>query len=83
MGCIPTVEEQNTMSQSTNMQDQSAAPNQAKVASLAYALWVERGCPEGSPDVDWLEAEEELREIEHQCSGGDLAMRAESSALKH
>jgi hypothetical protein len=48
MGDIPFLEEQDTMSQST-MQN-SSAPNQAKIASLAYALWVERGRPEGSSD---------------------------------
>jgi len=32
-----------------------------QVAILAYHLWQERGCPEGSPEVDWLEAEQELQ----------------------
>ena len=61
------------MSQSTRMQrSNAAAPRSgAKIASLAYALWVERGCPEGSPDVDWLEAEEELRGLEDQSSAGN------------
>jgi hypothetical protein len=27
------------------------------VASLAYELWVQRGRPLGSPDVDWFAAE--------------------------
>ena len=27
----------------------------------AYELWIQRGCPIGSPEVDWLQAEEELR----------------------
>lgn len=27
------------------------------VARLAYNLWVQRGCPLGSPDVDWFGAE--------------------------
>jgi hypothetical protein len=66
------------MSQNTNMQNASAAPGQAKVASLAYALWVERGCPEGSPDVDWLEAEEELRELEGHASGWSHAMDSQA-----
>jgi Protein of unknown function (DUF2934) len=30
------------------------------VALLAYALWQERGCPEGSSGEDWFRAEEEL-----------------------
>jgi len=29
---------------------------------LAYAHWEARGCPHGSPDTDWLRAEEELKQ---------------------
>jgi len=35
-------------------------PVHEQIASLAYALWQARGCPEGSSDVDWLQAEEGL-----------------------
>jgi hypothetical protein len=28
------------------------------IANLAYALWQQRGCPEGSPEEDWLQAQE-------------------------
>jgi DUF2934 family protein len=31
-----------------------------QIAALAYALWQERGCPEGSPEEDWFTAEKEL-----------------------
>lgn len=27
------------------------------VTSLAHQLWIRRGCPEGSPEVDWFSAE--------------------------
>jgi hypothetical protein len=30
------------------------------VAKLAYKLWEERGCPFGSPDVDWFAAEQQV-----------------------
>ena len=30
------------------------------VERLAYKLWVERGRPSGSPDVDWVAAERAL-----------------------
>ena len=33
---------------------------QAQIQALAYHLWIERGCPVGSPEVDWFEAEEQL-----------------------
>jgi Protein of unknown function (DUF2934) len=33
---------------------------QESIAVRAYELWQERGCPDGSPEVDWFAAEEEL-----------------------
>jgi hypothetical protein len=36
------------------------SPNPASIAELAYQLWVRRGCPEGSDELDWLEAERQL-----------------------
>jgi len=30
------------------------------IAARAYELWRLRGSPEGSPEVDWLQAEREL-----------------------
>jgi hypothetical protein len=39
-------------------------PLEEQVAILAYRLWQERGCPEGSPEVDWLQAEQELQQTE-------------------
>jgi hypothetical protein len=35
--------------------------NSTELEALAYALWQARGCPEGSPDIDWLEAEKQIR----------------------
>jgi hypothetical protein len=32
-----------------------------EIAALAHSLWQARGCPEGSPHVDWLRAAEQLR----------------------
>jgi hypothetical protein len=34
------------------------------IAKLAYALWQQRGCPEGSAEQDWYEAEQTMRGIE-------------------
>jgi hypothetical protein len=31
------------------------------IGRLAYFYWEERGCPNDSPDEDWLRAEAELR----------------------
>ena len=30
------------------------------IAVFAFALWEARGCPEGSPEEDWFQAEQEL-----------------------
>ena len=35
-------------------------PDSYSIAALAYQLWHARGCPDGSPEIDWLRAEEEL-----------------------
>jgi hypothetical protein len=35
---------------------------QEDVARLAYALWQQRGCPNGSAEFDWFAAEEKLLE---------------------
>jgi Protein of unknown function (DUF2934) len=32
-----------------------------QIALLAYALWEARGCPDGTPERDWLLAEQKLR----------------------
>jgi hypothetical protein len=31
------------------------------ITAPAYDCWVARGCPVGSPEVDWLQAEEDLK----------------------
>ncbi len=35
--------------------------DQEAIARLAYFYWEERGCPNDSPDEDWLRAQAELR----------------------
>jgi hypothetical protein len=39
----------------------AAAPSQEAIAQLAYSYWEARGCQGGSPEEDWLRAEQELR----------------------
>jgi len=46
--------------ETTQTESQSEA-QQHDIAKLAYALWQHRGCPEGSAEADWLEAEETVR----------------------
>jgi hypothetical protein len=35
-------------------------PGLHEISAMAHQLWLQRGCPEGSPDEDWFRAEEEL-----------------------
>jgi len=35
--------------------------NGSEIATLAYQLWNDRGCPMGSPEEDWFRAEHELK----------------------
>ena len=35
-------------------------PTHEQIAALAYTYWVARGCQGGSPEEDWLRAEQEL-----------------------
>lgn len=36
-------------------------PQAERVYVLAYSLWQERGCPDGSPEIDWYRAERLLQ----------------------
>jgi hypothetical protein len=38
-----------------------SGPSYDEIAQLAYSYWVKRGCEGGSPEEDWLRAEQELR----------------------
>jgi len=31
-----------------------------KIQQLAYSLWEQRGCPEGSSEQDWIDAEAQV-----------------------
>ena len=33
----------------------------SEIAVRAYEIWQQRGCPIGTPDRDWFQAEAELR----------------------
>jgi len=41
--------------------DTGMLPSHDAIARLAYANWQARGCPHGSPELDWFQAEQELR----------------------
>ncbi len=39
----------------------SGIPQHDEIAARAYELWQQRGCPIGSADQDWTQAEMELQ----------------------
>jgi hypothetical protein len=41
-------------------QEMPEAPSRQQIASLAYSYWESRGYQGGSPEEDWLRAEQEL-----------------------
>ncbi len=45
-----------------DLSERADMPTHREISERAYSCWHERGCPEGSPDVDWDRAERELRE---------------------
>ena len=51
----------NTEAPETDEPTTSEPVSEAAVAVLAYELWRKRGCPIGSPEQDWHNAEEQLR----------------------
>ena len=36
-------------------------PEHRTIGELAYRIWQDRGCPQGSAEQDWLDAEKQLR----------------------
>jgi hypothetical protein len=40
------------------------------VGELAYQLWQARGCPEGTAEQDWLDAERQLRTSDRPATQG-------------
>lgn len=46
----------------TTSEAQSArTATREEIAQLAYAIWQQRGCPEGSAEQDWFDAERQCR----------------------
>lgn len=42
---------------SPTMEESTATDQNQKIETLAYQLWLERGCPNGSDQEDWFRAE--------------------------
>ena len=57
----PTMEERGSVQQETNTQSEMQGQQKQDIANLAYALWQQRGCPQGSSEQDWIEAEQTMQ----------------------
>ncbi len=44
-----------------------------QIAALAYHLWESRGCPIGTPEQDWLDAEKDLAAKQAEFDSGKRA----------
>jgi hypothetical protein len=54
---------------------ETTAPGTQAIAVRAYELWLERGCPHGSPEEDWYRAE-----LEYTAAGSRQPAKRSSSA---
>ena len=45
----------------TGEADLNEEADRESIQRLAYKLWQERGCPIGSPEIDWRHAEQNIR----------------------
>jgi hypothetical protein len=48
--------------------DSAALPE--RIQLIAYQLWIDRGCPIGSPEIDWMEAESICRKSQSSVTSG-------------
>ncbi len=56
----------------------------SEIRARAYARWQRRGCPAGAPEVDWLEAEQELfdEQWDVQASSAPLVTTIEAPTAR-
>jgi hypothetical protein len=51
-------------------------PEHRSIGELAYRLWQARGCPEGSAERDWLDAEKQLKGAQRTIEPRATELRA-------
>ncbi len=51
-------------------------PEHRSIGELAYRLWQSRGCPEGTAEQDWLDAEKQLRSAAGAAEAREADVRA-------
>jgi hypothetical protein len=61
-------------------------PEHTSIGELAYRLWQARGCPEGSAERDWLDAEKQLQSAQRAVearAAEPTAFDATDRSLQH
>ena len=56
-----TVKRRKPAAKKQTVETSARTPTREEIARLAEKFWAERGWPEGSPEQDWLRAEQELK----------------------
>ena len=51
-------------------------PEHRSIGELAYSLWQSRGCPDGSAEQDWLDAEKQLKAAQRATDPRTIEPRA-------
>ena len=51
----------NFFNQTGTSPESSSSPRHEEIEVRAFALWQERGAPLGSPEIDWFQAEEQIK----------------------
>jgi hypothetical protein len=72
-GMTPLGETQSAKSLGSELHLDEESVADHEIARRAYRCWHERGCPHGSPEVDWHRAERELREERRRKSAAASA----------
>jgi hypothetical protein len=57
-------------------------PDNKSIGELAYRLWQARGCPDGTADQDWLQAERQLKANEPDRPAVSEAVAAARPTLR-
>jgi len=71
-------ETEQTLLEESGSQTQASEPASSDaLAKLAYDLWLSRGCPHGSPEEDWYEAE---RILNHNADQVEISPSEEISS---
>ena len=56
-------------------------PEHRSIGELAYSLWQSRGCPDGSAEQDWLDAEKQLKAAQRATDPRTIEPRAAEAPL--